>query len=552
MAKTKNLAVLFMILIMGFAAFSVTAQEPSSAASAGITGAESVSEVELEAELEEEAELADDNVVEAESDKVLQEELSGDAGITPDSPVWGLERAMENINLALTFGEEAKARKRLELARERIIEAKVMAERNKVEALQKAKEAHQKHLLELRINLEKLKKDNPRDEMKINAEIEQKLEGQETASAALAAKIELKLRGNLTEAQMQKLTALIESLKNESAKAKLELRSEKAKAKVRLRAKESLTEEQADEIEEEIEMETEAEKRGKGEEVVATQFVRIAEKAVSQAKEKIAKIENEEIKTKAEFRLSNATSLLEQAKTALEKKNYAEARMLALQARKEAHNSLIMSSGKNINAEERQKVKEEIKEKAKERLEKAREMRKENIEQKREEIKKELEKRREAAKSKIEERKEEAKEKIEERKETAKERIEERKEAVKDKVKERNNTGVSEKTGEEIKEIKLVIGHTEYKPNEIKVKKGDKVTIKAAASKGTGTHNHGIAIDAYDINRAVTTEDSDSPEVIEFTADKEGTFEIYCKTCWDGPFGRGHPDIKAKLIVSNG
>ena len=36
---------------------------------------------------------------------------------------------------------------------------------------------------------------------------------------------------------------------------------------------------------------------------------------------------------------------------------------------------------------------------------------------------------------------------------------------------------------------------------------------------------------------------------LKFVADKAGTFKIYCKTCWDGPFGQQHPAITATLIV---
>lgn len=98
-------------------------------------------------------------------------------------------------------------------------------------------------------------------------------------------------------------------------------------------------------------------------------------------------------------------------------------------------------------------------------------------------------------------------------------------------------------------EVKMTIGHTSYEPNVIEAKAGDKIIIKAVAAKGTSTHNHGITIDEYNINKAVTTEDKENPSIIEFMADKAGEFRIYCKTCWDGPFGRNHPDIEAKLIV---
>lgn len=106
-----------------------------------------------------------------------------------------------------------------------------------------------------------------------------------------------------------------------------------------------------------------------------------------------------------------------------------------------------------------------------------------------------------------------------------------------------------------MKVFKVIIGHTFYSPNTFAVSRGDTVRFFANSAKGTGiesgfSHNHGMTIDEYGINAAVNSEDQSSPVIIEFLADKAGEFEIYCKTCLDGPFGANHPAIKAKLIVT--
>lgn len=100
-----------------------------------------------------------------------------------------------------------------------------------------------------------------------------------------------------------------------------------------------------------------------------------------------------------------------------------------------------------------------------------------------------------------------------------------------------------------VQEIKMTIFHTSYSPNKISVNMGDTVRILATAAAGTSSHLHGVTIDDYGINQVVTTEDANNPVKIEFAANKRGTFKIYCKTCWDGPFGTGHPDIQATLEV---
>lgn len=99
-----------------------------------------------------------------------------------------------------------------------------------------------------------------------------------------------------------------------------------------------------------------------------------------------------------------------------------------------------------------------------------------------------------------------------------------------------------------VKEFELTIFHTRYEPASFSVNKGDTVRILARTSPGTESHVHGVTIDEYNINQAVTS--STDPATIEFTADKAGTFTIYCRTCYDGPFGRGHPDIRATLSVA--
>lgn len=101
----------------------------------------------------------------------------------------------------------------------------------------------------------------------------------------------------------------------------------------------------------------------------------------------------------------------------------------------------------------------------------------------------------------------------------------------------------------QVREFKVLIEHTRYQPDKYVVRKGDTVRFLATSKVGQGGHNHGITIDEYNINEAVTTENLTSPKVIEFVADKVGIFRVYCKTCWDGPFGKNHPNIASTLEV---
>ena len=60
-----------------------------------------------------------------------------DAGTTPDSVFYGLDRAMESINLAATFNSAKKAEVHLRHAEERLAELKEMIEEGKTKHIEK-------------------------------------------------------------------------------------------------------------------------------------------------------------------------------------------------------------------------------------------------------------------------------------------------------------------------------------------------------------------------------------------------------------------------------
>lgn len=86
----------------------------------------------------------------------------------------------------------------------------------------------------------------------------------------------------------------------------------------------------------------------------------------------------------------------------------------------------------------------------------------------------------------------------------------------------------------DVKAITINAKNFEFDQPEIKVKKGDKISITLKNTQGL----HTIKINGYDqvikANKAVT-----------FTADQAGTFEFICDTMC----GSGHADMVGKLIV---
>ena len=84
---------------------------------------------------------------------------------------------------------------------------------------------------------------------------------------------------------------------------------------------------------------------------------------------------------------------------------------------------------------------------------------------------------------------------------------------------------------------------------ELKVKKGDTVTIRSSIVSTEAAHKHGIKIGApYNIDQQITSSSASSPTEITFTAGTTGSFDITCGTCSSGSSG-DHPFMKAKLIV---
>lgn len=102
-----------------------------------------------------------------------------------------------------------------------------------------------------------------------------------------------------------------------------------------------------------------------------------------------------------------------------------------------------------------------------------------------------------------------------------------------------NYSPIGTVTGEDV-EIDVTSFQWGFEPQFIKVNKGDHVTLKLS----TDDVPHGIAIDEYQINEPIMTEEDSE---VEFLADKEGTYRFYCSI----PCGEGHSEQGGYLIVKD-
>ncbi len=91
----------------------------------------------------------------------------------------------------------------------------------------------------------------------------------------------------------------------------------------------------------------------------------------------------------------------------------------------------------------------------------------------------------------------------------------------------------------EAKVFDITAKQWEFVPGTIRVKKGDHVRLNIKTADVT----HGFSLPEYGISQSINP---GKTTVIEFTADKVGTFTFYCNV----PCGSGHTSMKGMLIVS--
>ena len=91
----------------------------------------------------------------------------------------------------------------------------------------------------------------------------------------------------------------------------------------------------------------------------------------------------------------------------------------------------------------------------------------------------------------------------------------------------------------EVKEIDMTAKKWEFNPDRIDVKKGDTVRLKIRSLDVT----HGFALPQFNVDERLI---EGKETIIEFTADKEGTFDFYCSVFC----GEGHGSMRGTLVVS--
>jgi cytochrome c oxidase subunit II len=89
-----------------------------------------------------------------------------------------------------------------------------------------------------------------------------------------------------------------------------------------------------------------------------------------------------------------------------------------------------------------------------------------------------------------------------------------------------------------VHEIQVTLRKYEFNPGSLRVRKGEQVRLILAAVD----HDHGFKLDDFNVNQKVL---KGRTVVVEFTADKAGTFQFRCSNVC----GLGHRNMKGLLVV---
>ncbi len=273
-----------------------------------------------------------------------------DTGITPDSRLYGLDKAIDRLKLLLTFTQEDKAKIGLNIAHERLLEVKEMINKKDLESAEKAKINYHNTLTNVKSNIKSIKSANSLTEIEKEIEVENELEELELEKD----NIKISIKGQLTPEQEKQILDLINQLDLKFDEIKIELKNKKDSTKLKIKL---TTNKSDDEIEREIE-EIEIEKN-----LTTIKLVKAQEK-IEDATEEINKLNEELRKTNISdpsinSLLREAISHLDNANAAFRNNNYGEAYGQANSALQLAENALKQIEKESEIEEEEEETEDE-------------------------------------------------------------------------------------------------------------------------------------------------------------------------------------------------
>jgi len=283
------------------------------------------------------------------SPMILAQEAEGvgdievvEAGTTPDSPLYGLDNAMDRLRLALTFNKAKRAEKALQISEERLAEVKAMIEQKKFEHAEKAEERHELFVEKARLALEDVETDSEEAKAKHAlvkiTRVQNKIEAHSEKVAEVKARILENHADDMTEEQLDHLEEIFGKIIEKSENMEQKVAEKKEQAKTKYKVLSEKTDEEVEEVLEEIEsqgLKRAQERRLERAETRNERFIEIHESRLERAQNRLnqsdltdaeraqvqARLDNlsqklGEFEEKSETRLERAKEKLEQAKQA--------------------------------------------------------------------------------------------------------------------------------------------------------------------------------------------------------------------------------------------
>ncbi len=228
------------------------------------------------------------------------------AGVTPDSFLYFLDKAFDNIGLALTFDSAEKSKKGLNIARERLMEVREMAVANKLRAAQAAQREHARALASVQSSIGKIESTNVTEELEEEIELERELEEheEEVETVTNELKVKIEVKGEITPEQQALVDSVLNLMQNRTGEVKIKIENKKGETKVKIKAETGKSE-----IEIEEELEELEEKAGLSElrREKAEEQIEDALEELSELKEKLLEV------NVTEFNLTAVSELILQA-----------------------------------------------------------------------------------------------------------------------------------------------------------------------------------------------------------------------------------------------
>ncbi len=175
-------------------------------------------------------------------------------GTTPDSALYFLDLALDNLALALTFDSDARIEKELEIAEERLAEVRTMALEGEFEAMTKAEGEHGKVFAELKEEVKEVENGDSEVELKKELEIERKIKrhSEKVEDVEKELKVKIEIKGEITPEQQALIDSILASLEGQTGEVEIEIENEKGKTKIKI---EQETGRSGDEVEYELKVE---------------------------------------------------------------------------------------------------------------------------------------------------------------------------------------------------------------------------------------------------------------------------------------------------------